>query len=103
MALIVFRSRAAAEIIMMADDAGRLLELAGKHPAERGVITKEEVAGALDGLLRAVAQERAAGTDVAAPDEPLSRVPVSLRQRAFPLIEMLRAARARNVDVTWGI
>jgi hypothetical protein len=103
MALIIFRSRAAAEIIMLPETARRLLELAGKTPGERGVITREEIPAALSGLLRAVEEEKAGGTDVAAPDEPLSRVPVSLRQRAFPLIQMLRAAQARGVEVTWGI
>jgi len=29
--------------------------------------------------------------------------PVTLGQRAFPLIEMLRAAEKRKVDVTWGV
>jgi hypothetical protein len=28
---------------------------------------------------------------------------VTLGQRAFPLIEMLRAAEKKKVDVTWGV
>jgi hypothetical protein len=103
MALVVFRSRAASEIVMFADVAHRLLELAGKAVAERGVITSDQIDGALEGLLRAVAQEKAAGGDATAPEDGSATVPVSLRQRAFPLIEMLRAAQKRQVDVTWGI
>ena len=88
---------------MFAEHARRLLELSGKDYAERGVITSGQIAGALQGLEQALAQERAAGTDGLAPDESLARSPVSLRQRAFPLIAMLRAAQKRGVDVTWGI
>jgi hypothetical protein len=103
MALVVFRSRAASEVVMFSDVAHRLLELAGKTVAERGVITSEQIEGALNGLLRAVEQEKAAGGDAMATDDASSTAPVSLRQRAFPLIEMLRAAQKRQVDVTWGI
>ncbi len=103
MALVVFRSRAASEIIMFPEAAYRLLELAGKTPAERGVITSDQIEGALVALLRAVEQEKASGGDVAPPEDPLTSIPVGLRQRAFPLIEMLRAAQKRKVDVTWGI
>jgi len=35
-----------------------------------------------------------------ADDQP---VPITLAQRAWPLIEMLRAAQKMNVDVTWGV
>ena len=102
MALVTFRSRAASAIIMYAETAQRLLEVIGKPMADRGVITSEQVDDALARLLQAVEQEKAQGApavDEASPREP----PVSLRQRAFPLIEMLRAARKRHVEVTWGI
>lgn len=101
MALVVFRSRAASEIIMFADNAHRLLEIIGKAPEERGVIAVAELGAAVAGLQRAVEAEAAPapaqGADQAAP------LPVSLRQRAYPLLQMLRAAQARGVDVTWGI
>ena len=102
MPLVVFRSRAASEVVMFSDVAQRLLEIAGKTPAERGVITAAQIDEALERLQQAVAREKAAGSD-AGPDDTGAQGPVSLRQRAYPLIEMLRAARKRRVDVTWGI
>ena len=93
MALVIFRSRAAAEIIMIKDAAERLLEIAGKEPGERGVFTPEQLEGALQRLEQAVAAERASDTGRADDETPLHLQPVSLRQRAFPLMEMLRAAR----------
>jgi hypothetical protein len=103
MALVVFRSRAAGEIIMLPEVAQRLLELVGKPLGERGVITAAQLDDALASLLRAVEEERAAGTPPAPEEDPARPPPVRLAQRAFPLIEMLRAARKRGVDVTWGI
>ena len=100
MALLIFRSRAASEILMQSENAHRLLDIMGKERAERGVITSAQIDDALARLLAAVGQEPAGGSADTDPREPPA---VGLRQRAFPLIEMLRAARQRQVDVTWGI
>jgi hypothetical protein len=99
MALFIFRSRAASQILMQSATAQQLLDIIGKPLAERGVITAAQVDGALDALLRAV--ERSP-RDIPV-DEGPEPPPVGLRQRAYPLIEMLRAARQRQVDVTWGV
>ncbi|HYA66163.1 MAG TPA: DUF1840 domain-containing protein [Burkholderiaceae bacterium] len=102
MALVTFRSKAASEIIMYAQTAQRLLEIMGKSMAERGVITKEEVGEALARLVQAVENERPEA-EPAEDELPAGGRPVSLRQRAYPLVQMLRAAQKRHVDVTWGI
>jgi len=102
MALVTFRSRAASAIIMYTETAQRLLDIIGKPMSERGVITSEQLDEALARLLQAVEGEQDAGMP-AEQDGPAFEQPVSLRQRAYPLIEMLRAARKRRVDVTWGI
>jgi len=102
MALVTFRSRAASEIIMYAETARRLLEIIGKPMAERGVITSDQVEEALERLEKAVQAEKP--PSVSSDEEAAgAEMPVSLRQRAYPLVEMLRAARKRHVDVTWGI
>ncbi len=99
MALFIFRSRAASQILMQTETAQQLLDIIGKPLAERGVITAGQVDDALGALLQAV--ERSP-RDVP-PDDSGAPAPVGLRQRAYPLIQMLRAARQRHVDVTWGI
>jgi len=103
MALVTFRSRAASAIIMYAESAQRLLDIIGKPMTERGVITSEQVEQALARLLEAIEREKAAAAAAGDGDTPGNERPISLRQRAFPLVEMLRAARKRHVDVTWGI
>lgn len=102
MALIVFRSRAASAFIMQPDVAQKLLELIGKPMAERGVITVAQIDEALMRLEQAVERERVSGAAQPADDESPD-APVGLGRRAFPLIQMLRAARAQKVDVMWGI
>lgn len=110
MALVVFRSKAAGEIYMFAETAHRMLDLIGKSTTPQGVITADQIPDALAKLVAAVDAEKAeqqqAGRD--RDDEARggasgSERPITLGQRAFPLIEMLRAAAKRNVDVTWGV
>ena len=112
MALVVFRSKAAGEIYMFAETARRLLQIVGKTESERGVIRAEEVGDALNRLTAAVEQEKVELRDDRARRELDERtgdahservLPITLGQRAFPLIEMLRAAQRKQVDVTWGV
>ena len=103
MALVVFRSRAASEIVMLPETAQRLLELMGKPMAERGVITLEQIDDAVTRLEKAVDKEKESGAPPASDNDSPHTRHVSLHQRAYPLLEMLRAARKRAVDVTWGI
>ena len=111
MALVVFRSKAAGEIFMFAETARRIFEIIGRSDAPRGVITAEQVPEALQRLVSAVDEEKAqlkAAQDEAERsdkegDGTVQQRPITLGQRAFPLIEMLRAAQKKSVDVTWGI
>jgi hypothetical protein len=113
MALVVFRSKAAAEIYMFAETARRLLRIVGKDDAsERGVIRAEETGDALSRLTAAVEREkdelrqersRREQDERAGDARAEQALPVTLGQRAFPLVEMLRAAQRKQVDVTWGV
>lgn len=111
MSLVVFRSKAAGEIFMFAETSRRILEIIGREDAPRGVITAEQVPAALQRLASAVEQEKADAKAAAAAAEQADRrsepadtaQQITLGQRAYPLIEMLRAAERRKVDVTWGV
>jgi len=111
MALIVFRSKAAGEIFMFAETARRIFEILGRQEATRGVITADQVPDALKKLVDAVEEEKAqlkaAKEDAELQDKQgegtVQPRPITLGQRAFPLIEMLREAQKKKVDVTWGI
>jgi Domain of unknown function (DUF1840) len=101
MAIVIFRSRAASQIIMLAHDAEILLTLLGKCPGERGVIKAHDISEAIRTLRQAILAQ--GDEDVPANKEVDSPYTVGLRQRAFPLMQMLQAAQERQVDVTWGI
>lgn len=111
MALIVFRSKAAGEIYMFAETARRIFDILGRPEAPRGVITAEQVPDAIERLTAAVEEEKAqmkaaeAEADVQDKEgsDAVSARAITLGQRAFPLLEMLRAANKSKVDVTWGI
>lgn len=112
MSLVVFRSKAAGEIFMFAETARRIFDIIGKADAQRGVITAEQVPQALAQLSAAVDEEKAQmkaaaeqqrDADRRGDAEVAAARAITLGQRAFPLIEMLRAAQKKRVDVTWGV
>lgn len=110
MALVIFRSRAAAEIFMFAETAQRIFDILGRAPSSQGVITAEQLPEAIAQLTQAVEQEKAQAKNTshqaedAEDDAPVQTAQnISLAQRAFPLLEMMRAAEKRKVEVTWGV
>jgi hypothetical protein len=97
---------------MFAESARRIFDILERPDAPRGVITAEQLPDAIARLTRAVEEDKAqAKAMAAAQDEaerrgdplPRSGQGISLAQRAYPLLEMLRAAQKRNVEVTWGV
>ena len=107
MALVIFHSKAAADITMFAENARRIFEILGRPESTRGVITSEQVPDARQRLSAAVEEEKAhqkapAVTEKSAPFEAVQARGVTFSQRAYPLVEMLRAAQKKGVDVTWG-
>lgn len=108
MALVIFRSKAAADITMFAESARRIFEIIGRPESARGVITFEQIPGALQSLMAAVEQEKAqykASSDAANDESETKGMQargVTFSQRVFPLLEMLRAAQKKRADVTWG-
>ena len=113
--LVTFKSKAAAEVTMYAAHARPLLELIHKD-VKRGVITAAETATVIarleaaigDGAIHFPAEEQKheaphphGYVDNTNDSEPSQFVSVSAR--AFPLLEMLRAAHKGGNDVLWGI
>ena len=108
--LVTFRSKAAAEVLMLSEHALPLLQAAGKSVdtvPERGVFTPEQLDGAIAGLERAIAESQPVShDDDEDPDDdkppvPAIARPVSVEQRAYPVLEMLRKARGANENVMW--
>jgi len=108
--LIVFKSKAAGDVMMFGDVAHALMEIMGKSPAAQGIVTVEQLPGAIARLKAAVAQDKAE-KPVVDHDERIfektaeggKREYVSLARRAVPLIELLEYSLKEEVPVTWGV
>ncbi len=103
--LYEFKSKATGPVVMTGPVAERLLAIVGKAPGPKGIFTVEQMPAAIEALAAAVAREKAE----AAPGEDEDERPrdgpraVSLAQRAWPLIDMLKSAHAAEQPVTWGV
>ncbi|MGB7183466.1 MAG: DUF1840 domain-containing protein [Burkholderiaceae bacterium] len=101
-----FTSRATGSIILTEPVGNTLLEAIGREPGKSGVITVDQMPDVIAKL---------EALSAANPTEPLDEqtkrgvfdsradIPVSLSQRAFPLIEMLQEALKAGKEVTWTV
>src|SRR5215510_6408738 len=102
--LYKFRSKAAGDLIMLGPTGDQLLRIIGKEPAPKGIIEPPAMAAAIAALERAVADDEAIRAQAEAEGAPPRREGhVSLRQRAWPLVEMLRRAQAADKEIVWGV
>lgn len=107
--LITFKCRAAPDVMMLENLAQYLIGIVGKRLGERGVITHDELGAAIAKLESAITsdkQERSEheghfheGED----GHEHHEIPIGLAQRAFPFLDMLRAAQKENSDIVWGV
>jgi Domain of unknown function (DUF1840) len=106
--LYKFKSKAAGDLIMLEPNGQRVLEIIGKDSGAKGIILPDQMQAAINALEQAVAQEEAqrqAALDQAASEgkAPPKFEAVSLRQRAHPMIEMLRRCHKAGADIVWGV
>ena len=106
--LYKFKSKAAGDVIMMGPAGDDVLRLIGKAPAAQGIIETGAMSGAIAALEQAVAADEAARAqaekDAAAEGTKLApRDGVTLRQRAWPLVEMMKRSMGEGADIVWGV
>jgi hypothetical protein len=104
--LVIFRTKAYANITMFGDVAKQLLELMGHSGSVPSAIKADDVPAALARLEAAIAQRKTADAASMAEDDRGrdgydSPRRVTLSQRAVPLLELLRTAAANKHDVMW--
>ena len=106
--LYTFKSKAAANLIMLQAHGARMLQIIGKEPGPQGIVLPDQMPAALQALEEALAQEDAALQESAkaakAAGEPVPEPrDVGLRQRAKPFIDMLRRCHAAHESIVWGV
>jgi len=103
-----FKSKAGADVVMLADSGDAVLRLLGREPAPQGILEAAALPALMQSLEAGVAADEAQfqhAVDAAkAAGEPVPRRQgVTLRQRAWPLHELMQRARKENADVVWGV
>jgi hypothetical protein len=106
--LYKFKSKAAGDVIMTAPVGDRLMHLLGRAPQPRGIFLAADLPGLIQQLEQAIqadeqARERQDAEAVANGQAVPPRETVGLRQRAWPLIEMMRRAHGADKEIVWGV
>ena len=106
--LYKFKSKAAGDVIMTAPIGDRILRQLDREPALKGIFEVEAMPAAIAALEAAIAAEEALrrAAQVEADDDGSPRVErdaIGLRQRAWPLIEMMKRAHAGGEPIVWGV
>jgi len=98
--LYKFRSKATGDLVMLGPDGDQLLRLIGREPAAQGIIEPPAMAAARRALEEAAAAEAAQAGD--GDDLEAARRAVRLKQRVWPMVQMLQRAEAAGEPIVWG-
>ena len=117
-----FKSQATDDLIMLGKDGDQFLRMLGREVAAQGIIEVASMPGVLAALEAAIADETQAGkkaqtlagthsdsadsTATEAEQEEahaVSQRHVALRQRLWPMMDMLRRAHAADKPIVWGV
>lgn len=106
--LYKFKSKAAGDVIMLAANGEQVLRILGREPAPKGILEVADMPAALAAIEAAILDaeqaRREAEADAAAQGKALPpREAVTLRQRAWPLAEMIKRAHAAKAVIVWGV
>lgn len=86
---------------MLGPNGDQVMRLVGREPAAKGIFEVAHMPQLISALEQAVAADDAARKQD--DDEaPAKGDGVSLRQRVWPLVEMLRRCHSANEVITWG-
>jgi hypothetical protein len=107
--LYKFKSKAAGDVIMTEPVGDSVLRAMGREPASQGIFESGSMATLLQTLEAAVAadeahRQRVPSEESSSPGRAVrASEGVSLKQRAWPLVEMMRRAIAAREDIVWGV
>ena len=88
-------------VTMFGDIAVTVLKMMGHSGTVPSALLAADIPAALQQLKSGLAMTADDNQVSAGNKQDDKQPPVSLRQRAFPLVELLERAAARGVDITW--
>ncbi len=101
-----FKSKAAGDVIMLAPGGDAVLRIIGKEPAAKGIIETADMPAAMKAIEQAVAADEAMRKLPQGDDDqpkPGKGDGVTLRQRAWPLLEMMKRSHGAGESIVWGV
>ena len=99
-----FRSKAGPDVIMLADLTKRIFDIFARPLEPRGILTVEQLPKLITTLETAILkdlEERSKSQT----DEGLEKLKLAdrLGQRAYPFLELMKQANAKDEPVMWGV
>jgi hypothetical protein len=101
-----FRSKAGPDVIMMADLTKRIFDILGRSLEPRGILTVEKLPALITALETAILQdleERSKAKSGAEEGIEKPKLTDRLGQRAYPFLELMKQAKAKDEPVMWGV
>lgn len=101
-----FKSKATGDLIMLGPHGDQLLRLLGREPAPKGILEATDLAEARRRLEAALAEAEAAAArarDAGEPEDERQREAVGLRQRVWPMMQMIERSAAAREAIVWGV
>ncbi|QWE18583.1 DUF1840 domain-containing protein [Polynucleobacter corsicus] len=101
-----FRSKAGPDVIMLADLTQRIFEILGRPLEPRGILTVEQLPSLIISLETAILKDLEERAKSNATDQENSEKPKHadrLGQRAYPFLELMKQAKAKDEPVMWGV
>lgn len=103
-----FKSKAAGDVIMTGPAGDELLRVLGRAPVPKGIFEPADMPALTTAIEQAIAADEQARADAEAQAAAEGRTlpprrEVSLRQRAWPLVEMMRRAHKAGEPIVWGV
>lgn len=104
-----FKSKAGGDVLMLGPNGDALMRTLGREPAAKGIIEPAAMPAAMQAIEQAVAADDAARAEArqgaeasgAAPAGPADAI--SLRQRFWPMVDLLKRAHPAGEPVVWGV
>ena len=101
-----FRSKAGPDVIMLADLTKRIFDILGRSLEPRGILTVEQLPDLITALETAILkdlEERAKANEDADKSSEKPKLADRLGQRAYPFLELMKQAKAKDEPVMWGV
>jgi hypothetical protein len=101
-----FRSKAGADVIMLADLTQRIFDILGRPLEPRGILTVEQLPALITSLENAILkdlEDRSKHNPADQENQEKPKLADRLGQRAYPFLELMKQAKSKDEPVMWGI